>query len=450
MLTERRKQTVKKSIFQRALTALAAAGLALCVSASAIARQGGTTRYVYDENGRLHAVISPSGEAVVYEYDAAGNITAVRRLAADALTILAFTPHAGVAGDLVTLVGVGFGAGVQGISFNGTAARVVEVTPSTIVAEVPQGATTGPIMVTTAGGSATTATPFTVRGVRLSPTSARLLFGDSVTFTPFVSTDGDPSLTWSVSGVVGGNSAVGTITPDGVYTAPNNSGTLIIRAALTAAPDFYGEAQVIVRDPNDIAELRAPGVSVRRGLDNGTALLATSVAVQYGFSQGALAASSKSVSVQHGNADGINTARAPGTSVQYGFGDQAPPMSKSVSVGYGSAEGQALPSASVSATTGPYIASVSPASASRNTTVTLTITGANLTGVNAVRFIRADGTLDTTLTISNVSVNADGTVLTATLNVASNALTGQRVVIVVSPAADSMTTVAGQNVIQIN
>ena len=161
-------------------------------------------------------------------------------------------------------------------------------------------------------------------------------------------------------------------------------------------------------------------------------------------------ATAKAVSVQHGNADGINTARAAGTSVQYGFGGQSPPMSKSVSVGYGSAEAQAIPSASVSATTGPYVASVSPATAARNTTVTLTITGANLAGVNAVRFIKSDGSLDTTLTISNISVNGDGTVLTATLSVASNALTGQRVVIVVSPAANSMTTVAGNNVIQIN
>src|SRR5207237_2196146 len=142
MLTERQKHTVKESIFQRALTALAAAGLALCVSASVFARQGGTTRYVYDENGRLHAVISPSGEAVVYEYDAAGNITAVRRLAADALVIFAFNPRAGIPGDIVTLVGVGFGGGVQSVSFNGAAAHVVEVTQSTIVAEVPQGATT--------------------------------------------------------------------------------------------------------------------------------------------------------------------------------------------------------------------------------------------------------------------------------------------------------------------
>src|SRR5437660_12661906 len=30
---------------------------------STTAQQGGTTSYVYDDNGRLHAVISPSGES---------------------------------------------------------------------------------------------------------------------------------------------------------------------------------------------------------------------------------------------------------------------------------------------------------------------------------------------------------------------------------------------------
>src|SRR2546423_8252487 len=68
MLTERQKQTVKKSIFQRALTALAAAGLALCVSASVFARPGGTTPYVFDENRRLQPRLSPPGEAVGYRY----------------------------------------------------------------------------------------------------------------------------------------------------------------------------------------------------------------------------------------------------------------------------------------------------------------------------------------------------------------------------------------------
>ena len=52
---------------------------------SAAVQQGGTTRFVYDDNGRLRAVVSPTGEAVVYEYDQAGKFTLIRGLAANAI-----------------------------------------------------------------------------------------------------------------------------------------------------------------------------------------------------------------------------------------------------------------------------------------------------------------------------------------------------------------------------
>src|SRR6266571_491174 len=142
------------------------------------AQQGGTTTYVYDDNGRLHAVISPAGEAVVYEYDAAGNITSIRRLASDALAIFSFSPHEGMPGDQVTIVGIGFGSGVTAVSFNGALAAIVSVTASRLIVTVPGAGTTGLITVTTARGSVSTATPFTIAGVRISPAAASVRFGD--------------------------------------------------------------------------------------------------------------------------------------------------------------------------------------------------------------------------------------------------------------------------------
>ena len=65
------------------------------LSASQLSAQDVTSRYVYDEKGRLRAVIAPNGEAAVYEYDAAGNFTAIRRLNANALELLDFTPRFG-------------------------------------------------------------------------------------------------------------------------------------------------------------------------------------------------------------------------------------------------------------------------------------------------------------------------------------------------------------------
>ena len=442
---------MKTSTFKRALAVLAATALALCVAAQALARQGGTTRYIYDEKGRLQAVVSPSGETVVYEYDAAGNIKSVRRISADTLAVFTFTPREGIFGDRVTIVGSGFGAGVSGVDFNGAAANVVEVTPTSRVVEVPQGATTGPITVTTPRGSVTTSSPFTVQGVRVTPATARLLFGESALFEAVVATSGDDAVAWSVGGVPGGNSSVGTITPAGLYTAPTQAGTVVVRAALASNPDLFGEAVVTIRDPNDVAELRAPGVSVRRGLENGTALVASSLAVQYGFAQGTLAGTAMAVSVQHGNADGINSASSSAVSVQHGSEFSSPPVSPLVSVAYGSPDAQNSASSSVSAATGPYVASVAPAAAARSSAVTLTLTGANLSGASALQFINnSSGSLATGLTVTNISVSPDGSTLTATLTVASNASTGQFVVVVATPAGDSLTTAAAGNLIQIN
>src|SRR5574341_455506 len=113
----------------------------VCALASwpAIAQQGGATRYVYDDNGRLRAVISPAGEAAVYSYDPAGNITEIRRIAANVITILGFTPKSGAEGDRVQILGTGFGANVASntVAFNGIAAQVIEADRNRILATVP-------------------------------------------------------------------------------------------------------------------------------------------------------------------------------------------------------------------------------------------------------------------------------------------------------------------------
>lgn len=423
---------MKKHLFRRARKALATASLALCVSASASAQQGGTTRYLYDESGRLHVVISPSGEAVVYEYDAAGNPTAVRRLAADALALFNFSPREGFFGDLVTFVGFGFGAGVTEVSFSGATARVVEVTPSTVVAEVPEGATTGPVTITTARGAVTTSTPFVIRGLRVSPKTARLLFGESLRFTVEVVLNGDQGVTWSVSGAEGGNATVGTISADGLYTAPQRGGRVAVRATSVAAPELSDEATVDVRDPNELSELRAPGVSVRRGPAKGASPFALPLSVRYGF------------------AEGLTSARSAATSVRYGAAGIASPLAPLISVRYGSPLTQTTAAGSVSVTSGPHVTSVAPAAAARGTTVTLTITGANLSGASALHFISPSGALAAGLAVTNVSVSADGMALTATLSVAGTTAAGQYVVVVVTPAGDSLTTAAGGNLLQIN
>src|SRR5262249_8459551 len=116
MLQTRKKIPFRENYFLSALTALALLLLLTDATMCAYA-QGGSTRYVYDNNGRLKAVIAPNGEANIYEYDPAGNITAIRRNSAATLELLSFSPLQGVPGDQVTIVGTGFGSGVNAVSF---------------------------------------------------------------------------------------------------------------------------------------------------------------------------------------------------------------------------------------------------------------------------------------------------------------------------------------------
>ncbi|MFD2718147.1 T9SS type A sorting domain-containing protein [Hymenobacter monticola] len=79
-------------------------------------------------------------------------------------TVTGFSPTIGPVGTLVTIRGVGFIAqGQNAVYFNGTLAQL-QYTPSNneLTVRVPAGATTGPITVTTTGGTATSSTPFVV------------------------------------------------------------------------------------------------------------------------------------------------------------------------------------------------------------------------------------------------------------------------------------------------
>ncbi len=76
-------------------------------------------------------------------------------------TILLFAPSSGPAGTTVTLTGTGY-TGATSVKFHGRAASFVVNSDIEIIATAPMGATTGPISVTTPGGTGTSATDFTV------------------------------------------------------------------------------------------------------------------------------------------------------------------------------------------------------------------------------------------------------------------------------------------------
>lgn len=133
--------------------------LAVC---SAQAQQ---IRYVYDDLGRLIAVIDQQGNAAVYEYDAVGNILAIRRTDVTGPVAITFlTPERGTIGTEVRIFGIGFSdiPNQNTIDFNGVPSAVLAASLNSLTTQVPNGATTGPITVTTPLGTAVSPTPFTV------------------------------------------------------------------------------------------------------------------------------------------------------------------------------------------------------------------------------------------------------------------------------------------------
>jgi len=393
-------------------TARAMALLLFCASAyPVIAQQSTTTRYIYDDNGRLRAVVSPTGAAAIYDYDPAGNITAIRRLGVDGFELLSFAPTVGAVGDRVTLYGVNIGVVVNSVTFNGVAAQVTESSPTKVVAIVPNGATTGPITLTTARGSATTATPFTVKGVSVSPSSARIFEGDRLQFTAMASTtSGDPNVRWSVNGIDGGNGAVGVISPTGLYVAPglaNNvpSAVYTVRATSVAEPDFFRDAEVNVRNLITARSIVASGVSVSVPEPGGRS--ATYAALGQGVS----------ISLPTPNITPTNySAFSPGVSVSVNL---------------------------------PSISSITPNRVARGSNATITISGVNFAGVTTLGFYTLSGAFDPAISVTNLSFAANGSSLTAIITVNGSAAIGRRLAIVATQTLPSLAIDSGATTIEI-
>jgi hypothetical protein len=96
-------------------------------------------------------------------------------------------------------------------------------------------------------------------GVSVMPSSASVLLGNAQTFTATVMNAGNTSVTWSVNGLPGGNSATGTITAAGIYTAPADlpsSAAVQVTATSNADPTRSSSATVTVA--SDIAVSVSP------------------------------------------------------------------------------------------------------------------------------------------------------------------------------------------------
>jgi hypothetical protein len=83
--------------------------------------------------------------------------------------------------------------------------------------------------------------------VRLAPASVAMLLGEPQTFTVTVANSANTAVSWSVNGIAGGNSTVGTIDTNGVYTSPMDlpvSGSVTVQATSAADSSKSGAAVV--------------------------------------------------------------------------------------------------------------------------------------------------------------------------------------------------------------
>lgn len=106
-------------------------------------------------------------------------------------------------------------------------------------------------------------TPQQVGTVTISPQNVALGAGQTTQFTAKAS--GGGAITWSVNGIAGGNSTVGTVDTKGNYTAPaiSQSTNAVVRAALTSAPQAnYATATVALMQPGQVQQTANPQVAL--------------------------------------------------------------------------------------------------------------------------------------------------------------------------------------------
>jgi hypothetical protein len=83
--------------------------------------------------------------------------------------------------------------------------------------------------------------------VSISPTSASLLPGQTQQFTATVSRASNTSVRWYVNGVLGGTASTGTVSANGLYTAPSsNPSQRTVTVAATSVADPYKSASASV------------------------------------------------------------------------------------------------------------------------------------------------------------------------------------------------------------
>jgi YD repeat-containing protein len=370
--------------------------LAAALLAVPSAAPGQTVHYAYDAAGRLSVVANPHGDLAVYEYDAVGNLVSIKRVGvadvSDPVVIAHVTPGVAARGTVVSIFGKGFGASADAnaVAFNGVPATVLTASPTRVTARVPANATTGPIRLTTSGGTATSKVFHVLSALTITPPTAVVAPHGSVRF--LASGDGGQGVRWSVDRVAGGDARRGTISADGVYVAPETLPPGGVRVTATSVADSAVEATALVSvmAPRPLFVAAEPRV--------------------VGFP-------------------------APFLHVEL-------TTTASVAVTANTAFAMAAP---VALRIAPVILTVTPDAAARGETMRLVITGAGFEGATRLEFWTT-AALDTAVTVNDLVISADGNEATASIAVSPDAALGPRIVRIITPAGSSGDAVSGENV----
>jgi len=183
--------------------------------------QNGVSQFTYTTDGSY-----PVGDVGIEAYTPNFTFSAWEggnTAAATAPAITSFTPTSGPLGTNVTIDGTGL-TGATAVTFNSVSASFIVTSDTAIQATVPAGATTGPVSVTTPGGTATSGSNFTVVSAptitSFTPTSGPLGTNVTISGTNF---SGATAVTFngvSAAFTVNSATAIQATVPAGATTGP--------------------------------------------------------------------------------------------------------------------------------------------------------------------------------------------------------------------------------------
>jgi parallel beta-helix repeat protein len=111
------------------------------------------------------------------------------------------------------------------------------------------------------GGGGSSAAPADPAAVQLVPTTSTVASAGKLTLSATVTGTSDPSVTWTVDGISGGNAATGTLTGTGnivTYTGPSVAGRHTVVATSVAVPSRSDSSLITVLAPNVVLVTLSP------------------------------------------------------------------------------------------------------------------------------------------------------------------------------------------------